>query len=67
MSLTRLHYLGLYKRRHAFEARTIVADGLCVDKALPIVLIVTAKEVTYLQNHVSLDIMYYFWDKKSQR
>lgn len=28
MSLTRLHYLGLYKRRHAFEVRTVSADDL---------------------------------------
>ena len=66
MSLTRLHYLGLYKRRHAFEVRTVNADDLCVDKALPIVLIVTTKEVQYFQSYISLDIMYFVWEKKKK-
>ena len=67
MSITHLHYLGLYKRRHAFEVNCDIPDGVVVDKGLPIVLIVTAKEVIYIQSGESLDIMYYFWEKKGKK
>lgn len=67
MSLVSLHYLGFYKRRHAFEVRFNYPDGLLVDKGLPIVLIVSAKEVIYLQSEESLDIMYSFWNKEEER
>ena len=54
-----LHYLGTCKRRHAFEVRYKLPDNLLVDPALPIVLIVSAKEVIFVQSEESFEIMDY--------
>ena len=59
LSLTSLHYLGVYKRRQAFEVRFKYPEGLLVDPGLPIVLVVSAQEVQFVQSEQSFDIMDY--------
>ena len=60
-----LHYLGIYKMKHTFEVDFKISDGRVVDKGLPIVVLVTTSKIQIIQSGESLDIMYYFWDKKS--
>jgi hypothetical protein len=50
--------------KHAFEADFKISDGREVDKGLPIVVLVTTSKIQIIQSGESLDIMYYFWDKK---
>ena len=64
MSMTSLLYLSIYKRRCAFEVRFNYPDNLLVDAGLPIVLIISAKEVLKIQSEESFDIMDYCKSRK---
>lgn len=58
-----LHYLGLFKRKHAFEVFFKLSEDICADMGLPIVVLVTASIIQVIQSDVCFDILDYFREK----
>lgn len=61
-----LHYLGIYKLKHAFEVDFKPKEGIVSEQGLPIIMLVAAGKIQIIQSGESLDIKYYFWEKKNR-